>query len=761
MTGNAEQYRDIDVEDLIPEITYAPDDSPSPDEAWNAIDKTYGESAYQTLINSYVNKVMPNNGVRYKEALTEQSLDRYKLLYNSVHAEFMREAEPLADKFESAKDAIREKTEMELSILKSSLEGSQKLAKFPKAIPQVSNKSAVKAHFSDLLEALEGRYINNNVDAGIMVPFGVPIISALVDPDSKKGKGVDGYVLRSADFQRNMEKWVGNKLEWIMKNKPDAEKLKAFRKEVITKYASYSQIDKNSGIISSKDLEALVMYSTSPSNVLKKMMDESNDAIIPRLEVVQVMNPDTWEAVVKQYEKVAIEQTVNNKTEKEFIKQMNAIHKERGIDRIDDDFDSAKDSFKEILSNLSVVGAPETLEFLRKFNTDVNGDLLKLEKGVPEPLRDLVKMQLDHLYSARLVPELEHDRMLVRFMTADLEGRNDILSNDETRATLLRGIRFATDVYPKKYEKLFSRIPDDPSKIKFSKNITNPKYHDKAARVQALIVLGGQAKIILEKINAPYAKQISSVNVPENIDAVKMGINFKTPTPQNIRYVSDIVRGGFNFRDIALKGVKIFGALTVMANVIQSWGEAGEEHKGLEGIVDRVFMTGELTATNHVVAAAAAVTVGSFMAERDPRLLKYWKLSESERASVWAGLKIDKLQAVLGHKTVENFLGNNDEWNAMRHDNMSTSQIKELIKSANERAKENKGKALIKIEDIEEIIPNSSITVGLIPGGRSARMRFLFYQKFLSGSTKPDVGGLREACTGTSHISPSPTTKES
>jgi hypothetical protein len=143
------------------------------------------------------------------------------------------------------------------------------------------------------------------------------------------------------------------------------------------------------------------------------------------------------------------------------------------------------------------------------------------------------------------------------------------------------------------------------------------------------------------------------------------------------------------------------------------------------------------------------------MAERNPIFLKYPWLSQHERAGAITGFKLDNLSARLGGNLVRRFTNNNAEWRALSHPAMDSAQIKEMLKEAGKRSKRGQ-RPVITIDDMKKVITDKSIITTLTIGGRSARMRYLFYSKFFASAVKPDVSHVKELCTGSSYISSEP-----
>ena len=762
--------------ELVPELTYDPEKT-DPDSVWADIDAKYGEDAYNTLISAYVDKLIPNTQSPFRSSITRESKERYMRFYGHIRREFMKQENSLREDFEWARDHISDKAREELYILRSQIEGAEPLSQFREKMPSAKERGAVERYFRKYLSALNGRYFNKHANAGVKIPgVGIPILEPFIfadgkslqhraHPEERESVPILGPVIGSEvfkgmayegparDFQYKMDKWVDAKLDWIMDHQPTTAKLTAFRKEIAARYDLYSRIDADSSIISTADMKVLEDAASPPFKTLERMMDESDDQIVRRLEVMQLMDYDSWENNVDLLGDAVIKVAVDSGAEKEFIAQVNKEAETYGLSPVQN-FGQAKRTFKAILSDLSPVGVRETLDFLRDFNAGAHQDVLSFENEVdPASLRPYVRRQIEHLMNGRLVPQKEEDRAIVRFIAADLKGRRNMLSNAQTRAVLFRGIRLATKLYPDIYSSQF-KVPTDPEKMRFSPRIRKPRGQDQAAQMQALIVLGKQAEYTVNKLNEreefrgqKFSAEIESFELPD-AKRFKTGLRFKPPTPRHKRYVSDITRGGFNMRDLSLKGAKVFGTFVVLANVSQSWSQAGDSS---EDILDRIFQTAEIAATNPALLAGAGVTVLAQKAERDKRLLKWPWLSQHEREDVMTGYKLDNIFAKVGPNNLKNFLGNSAEWRAMNHPKMSPDTIKELVQKAGKRAKKG-SRPVITLEDMKEVIPEASITASLTAGGRSDRTRYLFYSKFMTGRIKPDVHHIKELCTGNSYI---------
>ena len=740
--------RQKDKEKSLPEVAFDPEKT-THDDVWGLIDEKYGKTAYESLITSYVDSIMGSGPEGYKDALIKASSQRYAKFYEKTKLTFMTEADELKDKFDDAVDDIKDHVGDQLDILKSGIEGAKKQVEFNAATPSPSNEKAVESHFDGYLDSLNARYFNTDVNFGTDVTeIPIPIVGAM----APKGLSAAAYRNKAKDFQGKMKDWMEAKLEWMLANKKTSKQdLDRFKEEVEARYKLYSTIkDKNSAIISGADLLELDRKANPPLDAIGRILDSSDKVVIERLELIQLMNPDTWEETVDMARKVVMRGVVNNASQNKFVAAM----KKYGTVK---DFDEAEDLFEEKLEKLAKADVRATLEFIQAFNQDVHSEVLQYESTVEPPALTIqVHKQMDYLLAGVLVPHKQEDKAIVEFMKADKKGRDAILSNTGTRAVLFRAIKMATELYPGMYDKQFGNIPDDVTKLRRSKRIEKPTYHDRAAQLQALIILGNQAKVIVSKFEQTpdhkgkgYGDELDAAQVPDEAKLIKLGLRFKSSGNKTTRYSSGLSRGGFNGRDLALKGVKVLGVLAIVSNTAQSWSETSGD------LPDRILDTIERTVTNPGAIAGAAMTAGSHLAERNKAFLRYPWLSQHERAGAMAAFKLDNLGRRLGHDEVKRFTHNNAEWRVLKHQSMDPSQIKEMIKEAGKRVKRGQ-KPEITIKDIKKVIQDESIISTLTTGGRSARMRYLFYQKFFASTSKPDVNHVKELCTGSGFIADTP-----
>lgn len=749
---------------------------------WVKIDEVYGKTPYEKTITEYVDSLMPEGSSTYKQDLIKRSVSQYMDFYEDVEQEFMNESDDIQDAFEEAVDDIVDETGEKLAVLQEAIEGAQEYSKFNEKMPSPERESEVKSHFERYLEALGGRYFNVHLQEGETIPgANIPIFGVLFHLD-KNIFHARKYEEMAENFQDQMETWVMTKLDWLLKKGATQQELIDFRKEIAARYSLYSRFDGDRSLISWQEVEALEQASHLPDDEAKLFYlldlagNEGNARAIRRLEIVQLINPSAWKKLVRLRAESVIARAQSDLKQDEFIAKVNEARKARGEEPVKptrrqpsrhkgrgSEFDIAGRSFKKMMGDMSEVGVRETLAFLKPFEDEVLGELKRYETQVEdESLEMQTAKQLDYLMGSHLEAQKETDKALVRFMDASEEERLEILMTPASRDILLRGIRMATRVYPDLYERYFGNIPDDPEKLKRSWNIEKATHHDKAAQLQALIILGHQAEVLVDRYSRhPKLRgldlnaELEAIEPPEDISVVSLGLGFKRPGKRPIGYKTALERGGFTLQGLGLKGAKILGVLAIASNVAQSYSEAQGED-----FIDKMFDTLERSVTNHGVIAGTAVLAGAHLAERNTAFLRYPWLSQHEQKAVFTSIKLDNMRAAVGTKEVNRFLHNDAEWRALDHPKMDAIQIGKLMDRANERVAKG-AKPAIFVEDIEQVIPDESIVHSLTTGGRSARMRFLFYKKFFSGSSKPLVSEVKEICTGTGYYAKAPTHKES
>ncbi|MBU1935325.1 hypothetical protein KKF04_04675, partial [Patescibacteria group bacterium] len=339
----------------------------------------------------------------------------------------------------------------------------------------------------------------------------------------------------------------------------------------------------------------------------------------------------------------------------------------------------------------------------------------------------------------------ETDRILVEFMSTNRKGRETMLATRSDE--LFRAIKNVQKHYKKTYKDRFrDTLPDEIGQLR-TRTIDRekPTGHDRAARLMALITLADEAEWLINNLSS--TRRFEEQNLAEELEntqadktTIALALKFKDTRKQHTySYKSALYRGGFNTGDLAIKGLKVLGAMTVISNVANSIKDASGDDI-FEKITDAVGKT----VTNPAVLAGAAVTAGAHAIEQYPELKNYPFASEYGRHGITTYIKLDRLSKKVGSENLAGFTGSFAEWEVMEQ--LQPRQIKQLLEKAKER---DPSYPMIRTADLEGLITERRIMSALPGEPVDSRVRYLFYQRFISGSEKPNIGQLREMCTRT------------
>lgn len=692
-----------------------------------AFEKNYGESAYRQMISEQAAKLIGEKNEHSDRAI-EDSVKRYTLHYQEIRVNFINESENLNQAYTSAEKRIENKTQEELKRLKSDLETGKKLKeKSNETFPKNLDRNGMNRYFENYLETLNEHYfkVENEIDR--------------LNYRSETGK-----------LKNNIELWVQNQINLINKNKGTQSDYEALKKEIDLKYQHYASLDRQPSNISTVDLKVINRQAPTLDNIEdffeKATPDHPNyPELMRRMEDFALMHPDVWKKEVDDIARNIIDQVEADRVENQFTSFVNT-----NIESIKN-FREGKKAFLKHMEGLASQGVQKTTEFINKMTSELLKDTLNPEKervaevsqSVSKTFGKEVGRQMDYLMSGATVPEKETDKILVHFMRGDEEERRGILSNHQNSQLLARAIAEATEGYPEIYKEKYSSLPKE---VTHSKDLGKPTTHDMAARLQALIILGGQAKNIVGNYSQKILSRINEKQVnPKNVQA---SLKFTPVGEKNIRVRSRLDRGGFNSRDIGLKILKVFGALTVVTNFFQAFSETA----GAGNIFTRLALTIPQALSNPVFMLSAGVTTLAYKSEQDPRYLKWPWLSPHEKADVRTADRLRSIGSKVGEKKRDEFLANLTEWKVIKR--MNKQDVEKLIAAAQKNQREGKKVGISPDLLVQEGIINKEQDAELyyhLSQG-SNRTRYLFYEKFLH-SEGVNVHDVKEHCTGSSFIS--------
>ncbi|MBU0727828.1 hypothetical protein KKA95_04040, partial [Patescibacteria group bacterium] len=707
--------------------------------------------------------------------------------------EFFGTAHSLEKRFNDAMQDIKIKTKEELHLLhdavrldvetkKESQDLQAKTEELDEALDNmgVIDKIQVKYRFGQYVDAMNEYYLNTDWQAANFRPAGeyefhIPIFwpdietrtireshrpkieayeaSAdrewgipIIFPDLDKNQFTEAYKEKSAYFAKRMADRFDAKLNFLL-DQPDTtlEVLKAFRKEIEEDYKRLATMDKKGGLIDLKDLLGMEQLANHGLDLLAVLNDSHTGMDMQMLEAMHIMTPNAFTDATGRAAENLIDGVLRDGNEADFFDMVNALRESRGEKPLDS-FWRAKRYFKSEVATRAEAGVRETMELIQDFNNKLNGKRIEIYAGVsPEILQGMVYRERERLLDRTTIPESEPERLVVEFMSTTREGREAILKSNR-RDELFKAIKNIQTHYDKAYKDEYAdSMPDKIGDLRTNRrNLEKPTVHDRAARLQALIMLATEAEWVVKNLGT--TKEFEGQNVLEALnsaeadkEAISPGLKFKdTRKAHAVPYKSALSRGGFNGADLAVKGLKVLAVFTVFANVANSI-KAGTEDG--EDFFDKVAKSVGNIVTNPAVLAGSAVAVGAHAYEMYPQIRNYPFASKYGKKGIMTSIWLERLGEKVGRNNLQAFTGDPSEWSAMNE--LEVGQIKSLMEKAEER---NKDRPIITNEDMVNAGLGDHITSGLpdSPGTTHSRVRYLFYKKFLSGEEKPNINQLRE-----------------
>ena len=730
------------------------------------------DKAYRESINAAAAKAVPEGSFQMeKEDLVRRSVQGYEIVYKDTQRMFFAKGSELYNDRNKTIERVEGKTREELAKLRQEIGSAKEADQRAKEAVNVSkelkmwldnqqpdilryiNKKEIKNKFEDYVTALNDFYLNEDWDrTRLAMPivynevyrtapehkdFHIPIIK----PDlTKKEDLSQAYKERSKFLKGRLEDTFEAKLDYLLSKKDtDLDTLKNFQKEIEDTYKRYASFDKRPGMIDLNDM-AHMEYMASPSIDVISLLNTRGDKInTEMLEMARLMNPEAWDTAIELSVKQIGNDAQGAGLEEVFIKAASDLSGKKF-----DDFDDARKYLKDAGAAYAKIGVKETLDFIGGLNKTVNAQRLEIVQSVQPPsLAQMAYYERERLLSRRLVPQDESENLIVEFVSTTREGRERILK--ENGDALFKAIKNIETHYTKIYSDKYAKsIPKDPSKlVTRSYDREKPTMHDDAARLQALIMIAKEAELIAKNLGS--AEGLKNIKVTERLEntsadkePMKPGLRF-TDT-RKVRwepYRSALYRGGFNGRDLGMNAIKVIGAITVVSNVLNCIREAD---KGT-GWIDKISNSIEKIVSSPAVLAGAAVTAGAQIVTKNPEYYGYLRESPYGRQVIDSTRRLRTLSSRLGATPLKGLVHNENEWSAM--DKLTTGQIKSLMKDAEKR---NPKSPMITREDIAKVVPDREMLAGLPEGNTSSGVRYRFYQSFLTGNEKPNIGQLREIC---------------
>jgi hypothetical protein len=715
-----------------------------PRKIWDMdIEPEWSVEAFKVKIEASVKEDMD-----HRERFIQDSVGRYKILYEDIKRKFFADAKNLDS---NRKAAIR-RAEGEFKSRKTPLKDAVKYD-----LETKDTKKSISAH----VDALNDKYLNYEWSAknlrGIneREPWNKYFKGILIFyPFIEKNKAIKKYEELAGEFQKNMKAKVLTEFNYLKQQKDvTPEMLKTFRNGIESEYKKFANLDNRSGMIDLRDLLWLEHYSSGNPDILEKLTTDKDESAFRLMEATQLMNAESWENGMDDMKKALMRDVEFGGAEGQFINAANAYRGEEA--EAFKTFKEAENYFETTLAVYVKSDVRKTLEFIKHFNGYINKNRVEFISTIDPPsIQGMVYRERKRLLKGRYADLGEYDKILVKFVASNREGRERMINDENKCPKLFKAIQNVQVRYTERYEDEYQEgIPEEIGELRTrDKDRDKPTHHDEAARLLAFISLSNEAEGIIQNFsgNEKYKGLHEDLKGVEADEHVKLALKFKDlRKPKFMPYRSSIFRGGFNGRDLGVKIFKVAGAVTVIANIANSIRQGFELAEGAEGeeadFFDKMAKSIEFSIMNPAVAAGAAVAVGGQLLENHPQYYSYLKADELGRYKISTTASLERLSNKVGEKRLRAFVSNKAEWQAMQK--LDKDQIQELMTKAEERANEFDPPRVpgIVAADLEEAIADKTITTQLTKG--NGDLRYIFFSKYLT-SEDVNVAQLNEACKG-------------
>lgn len=675
-------------------------------------DQKFGPQAYETAFRKVIQKYIRDAGVR--EKLIQESVSRYREKYTQLRETLAHRLKKRLEVRDLAIRGIRQNTRQNLDTLLEAVKNANQVDRLRgKVHENASRNEAIR-----YLYALNDQYLN--VD--------------LVKNKSLTNKQLEAYRTQAEGFKKAMRVYLDKNIQLIEQQTKDPARRKAKIQQLIKKIeAYYQQISGADGLIEWNDLKKIKEQAESGGLELQRKLNmaRSPEEQIKVLEALQKLNP----AKLKQGALIMINQLIKdarqNSTESKLIAYAQKLTGKKNLSF----WDAAHELRQQILLRVQAdvrQGYQMILELNQATNQD-RASILAMETIKPPSIRVLAAKERERLLSRRLIPKNPMDRRVVEFMSTDRKGRILLLKNDRFRAHLLQSIRDITHHYPKIYNKEFKRgLPKQIKDLRYSRHPDRSSTHDKAARLAALITLAKEAEWTIQ--NLDQTKEVKSLQLKKTYEALgfrKMSpqIDLRFRDPQKLYsagYITQAARGGFNGRDIALSGLKIWAGVTLLMNYMNYRRDLG----WIGGL--------EASLTNPYMYAAAGVMYGTHKVQKQPEMAHYFRETAGGQQMLRTHYTLNELKrkwGAGGENRILGFIHNSNEFDVM-HKIMEkptggARKIQRLMAKIQKKTAVEKNRRLTR-EDLKTILGNDNMALRL-PGNdpQTDRLRYLFYSKFL------------------------------
>ena len=548
--------------------------------------------------------------------------------------------------------------------------------------------------------------------------------------------GIDQVKLavKAGRLNTNQENWEQNIVVYkILKN----------IQKYYQKAAKFSsKKDNDPKTIDLADLTAMEAVTKARSfEDLAKMASKGDGEAQEYLDIMFIYNFEKWEKSAGIMMENFLQEVYNDGNDQLFIKTLNEYFKTLGINKDiqPGEYKKAQKEFRKLAKSFIAAGAEETMDFYRHFALKVsaingNGETMPTMENSSASPELLAKMRVERkkLSTGEIAPTNKWERMIVDFvMKGSREARMSILKSRTDRQILFEAIQNIETNYP---------------------NHLEGRNSEEEARLQLMIIMAKQARWLVanfQKIQEDGSETTIKLEDVKADSGFAPDLDWSATRQFNAPYRSALYRGGFNARDLALHGIKIWAVVTVAANVM------GNIHDAEGNILQKVAKGVKESIKNPYVLGAAGAFYGAGQLQKHPELDSYLTASEYKQKQIMLvrGLRMIKEDNNgINVPDIQQFIGDGQEWETMK--NLDAGSIKSLLKQAENR-KEKQNKVARKSKS--KIQPKAYLSNGDVSGSSveeenhipSARekMRYEFYKNFLlKRDKKESIVQLRAMC---------------
>ncbi len=664
----------------------------------------------------------------------ESAVKYYKKFFDTASGKFYRLAEKRRQDFEDARETILQAARKNLDSLKTGIKSDIKVKEVTPKLGDFEYQHQTEKKFRAFVEAMSKKYLKNNQHNEKL---------------TAKGKKIyEGFRDR---FQTGMKAYTEAQLQYIFENSHDkttlVKNLQGLRTSIRN---AYTLNDKNEdGSLSLKELSKL--KGGADLEVITKLISssESENKILKKLEHLNFFNRKSLKQAAKLITEQFIANVTRNGSEAKFTKAVQTLTKSKKKMN----FDDAASTYRDHMAKLAGTGIKEVLNAARKMNEAVNKgnmDTLKLEHVTPSSIHILVLRQRDLILRREIEPKQIDDRQVAEFMSTNLVGRMKFLNDKVQRQALFQSIKNIKLHYPKIYrDKYKDSIPTKVSDLSTRSTRPDlPTTHDRIARMLAIITLAKEAEWTIKNLSQSeglksqnIAKEIDETNADANLPRLNFRYRWRN-TLYRTGYMSRAVRGGMNTGSVFRRGLQVWAGATLFLNFMNARKHSsGKWLEGLKNVIPNPYFIGGL-----------ATMFGLKKLQQNPEYKRYLFQPEGgqETISTHAALgslgnkKQSKGEKVGRHRVIS-YINNPGEFNAMKalmKNKSSGDKIRNALEKTRGKARKNKQKYPVLTRD--DLKNTFGVPEDKLPQAGNDRIRFLFYQKFLT--TSRSVRQLKANC---------------